>query len=490
MLKFLVKKNEYNQIIVFGTLVRYKTISKSVMETQLECNSSTFSRYIRNINDDLITLFPNHDITIQTKGDQLILEKDSTLSLTNLVKDLSKKYLDESSVYHVLQCFLTKPKYEIHDFLSTINISQSYLNKIIKDLNALFLRTGVKIVQRNKSIYFDGPEMNLIFLSYLLQNYLEHFEAIPNPNIDSYYLNQESSLIPEHSANRLYTLFATFQKRSAYAKNLKIADPELKALLTFLLREESQLTTQLNLEHFSHESRLLFNFILLLTATQSSNPFLKSQLGAGLEQLDYPIITDTKALIKHLETEFSIHFSQNSSEYYQFFYIMTIHFIYLRLFGSNLKELFHWVDKDVYKQTQDKHPIYQEIEHFFNKNQNFSYLTPENQAVLINNEQLFIESTYTIIRLKDKKQVTISCNFIHRVAFEYFIKHYLHQIFNNDVLTFVSPNEGPDILVTDHIVEAADSTTLFTFVDTNSSEEMNELLNLITSLLTKKSAEN
>lgn len=479
MMKFLVKKNEYNQIIIFGTIVRYNTISKSTMAAQLSCNPHTFARYIRNINNDFVDVFPKVAISIQSNGDTLTLERPTELSKTNLVKVLSEKYLETSTIYQLLQLLLVDKNDESVDFLNTLNISQSYLNKIIIELNTHFKATGVKIKQRNQSAYFAGEPIHLISLSFLLRNYLEHFGSLmPASDSENHNLTSQPS--------SLKTLYATF-KTHVYASNkVTIKNKGLKKLLVHLFENDPQFTQDYDFSEFNDDSHLLFNLLAHLTVSPLDNTSSKAKLGEQLSKVTSPLIKDTKKLTEQVTAEFSLDLPPDSLNYQQYFYIITIHLIYLRLLNYNFKELFHFSDKDLLQKADDFPKIYEMITDYFNIKKNFNQLSRKHKALIVENNALFIETTYSLTRFKNLPTVTISCNFIHRVAFGYFIEKYLQTVFSPTIIKFVSVDTVPDILISDHIIDADDETNLFIFADTNSTIEMGELLNLVIVVMNKK----
>lgn len=486
MLQTMIKKNEYKQVLILSLLCSQNHVSKLTINNKLQLNTITFARYIRNINHDLNDLFPQKNIIIHNNPDVLILQNPEKLSEAQILNALSTHYLLQSNSYRTLKYLLFKNKHHTALLIDDLNISQSYLNKLVKQINDFLQPTTVKIIQRNKHIFLEGPETHIIYLEYLLRHYIEKIDTLPCtcthdfPSLAEVAYDHDLSNLNNIQRARMSTLHHTFKKRHHLLKNITLEDQEVRDVLTQIVDYHDLLDSKRLSDYLTEDSRLFVNLLARITSSQLEDQPTKVAIGKRLMALQTPLLKDVSYFIEELRLKFIPSMTTSSPEYAELIYIAIVHLLYIRIFNYDFKKLLKTKNTPQSVEHQISQPIYHEICQYFKDSSLFNQLTPINQLAITNNCDIFIDACYTAVRSYRQATVTISFDFMNQLSFEYFLERRLRTVFNSTMLIFTDDSEEADILVTDHILPVNHQTTLFLFTNPNLSTVLNELLNLIT----------
>ena len=492
MLKLLLKKNEYKQLLIMEALLKNQEINKLTLEREHRITLSTLNRYIRNINTELIELDSSQSIIINTTSEKIFLSNAPTPFTHTLFHKIVMNYFHESTTYQTIKALLLQNVQETDVLIKSLNISQSYFNKIIKQINNYFCSTNVQICQKRKKIYLVGQEINIVYFEFLIRQYLSKIDsplcldmqALPEKNtvIQSY----NTLNLNDIHLNRINDLHHVLKKRSTTLNTIKITDSELIDSLTIILLESDILITSLDEFSLSLDVRLFVNLLIRLSSPHLENKEIKNKIGLLLAESQTELAKDAKCIVDNLVSRFISPLSVNTYDYYEFIYSAHLQLIYIRLFGTDFKTLFKLTDKEsLYSKTKTQ-PIYLALKKYFKTPKNFSQLSLQNQLSILSNKNLFIDSTYSAIRRYRNTTVSISFDFIYNLPFEEFLRTRLRHIFSEDVLIFTFNSYDADIIVTDYIHNVSENFELFTFTDTNSLNELENLMALITRVYSKQ----
>ncbi|WEG73595.1 helix-turn-helix domain-containing protein [Vagococcus intermedius] len=492
MLDLLIKKNEYNQIVILGSAISECTLPKDILEKKLDLTSFTLTRYIRNINTDIQEFDTSKSVFVTIKGDTICLNNPNDLPIYTLFNQILSKFLNESTVYQTLKALLFRNKQATDTLIDSLNISQSYFNKIIKSINEYFTICEVQIIQRNKQIFFSGPETHILFLEFLIRQYFNKIETLPCickhqfPDLIDLVRDHTLSDLNSIQLSRMNELHHIFKKRSEHLTNIKIMDPEIKEALETITSLSDLIVDTPDIPNYSQDMRLFSNLLPRVMSSQLETPATKRQIGMKLAKSRTNFSKDVVTFVNTIIERFIDNMDLNSNEYFEFIYIAHLHLIYARLFGSDFKILFKLKHAHIFDLAAKDQPVYNELVTYFNNPNNFSDINTVNKVAIISNRALFIDSTYTAIRSYRYTSVTISFDFMYRLSFEYFLQNRLRDIFSESALIFTHNSDKTDIIVTDHIIKVPQDTKLFTFVDTNSSQSLDNLLAMITKTFNHK----
>lgn len=492
MLDLLIKKNEYNQLIILGAAIAECEITKEVLERELNLTSFTLTRYVRNINIELEELTGYKSMTISLKGHYICLDNPEQLPIYTLLNQLLSKCLNESTIYQTLKALLFKNQQTTDILIESLNISQSYFNKIIKLINEYFSVCNVQIIQRNKQIFFSGPETHILFLEFLIRQYVNKIDPLPcictheYPELIELVRDKTLTDLNDIQLSRMTELHHIFKKRTDHIAMIKINDPEVREVLETIVSLSNLITESPNIPGYSHDAKLFANLLPRIMSSQLESTATKQKIGRTLAQSRSNFSKDVTTFVSTICKNHLDKMDVDSDEYYEFIYIAHLHLIYARLFESDFKKLFKLKHAHIFNFTVQEQPVYHELAAYYNNPNNFSNLSTVNKVAIISNRELFIDSTYTAIRSYRQAFVTISFDFMYRLSFEYFLQNRLRDIFSDTALIFTHDSEKADIIVTDHIITVPNHTKLFTFVDTNSVQAMDNLLAMITTVYNHK----
>lgn len=495
MLKLLLKKNEYKQLLIMEALLKNQEINKSALESDHHITLSTLNRYIRNINAELIELDSNQSIIINATSEKIFLSDAPTPFTHTLFHKIVMNYFHDSTTYQTINALLLQNIQETDVLIESLNISQSYFNKIIKQINNYFCSTNVRICQKRKKIYLVGQEINIVYFEFLVRQFLSKIGILDYQDIPP--LSGKNTVIQVYNTlnlndihlNRINELHHVLKKRSSTLNTIKITDPELIASLTIMLLESDIFIAASDEYSLSLDVRLFVSLLIRLNSAHLENNEIKNKIGLLLAESETKLAKDAKCLVDDLISNFISPMSVNTYDYYEFIYSAHLHLIYIRLFGTDFKTLFKLTDKESLYSKTNTQPIYLALKNYFEMPNNFSHLTFQSQLSVLSNKNLFIDSTYSAIRRYRSTTVSISFDFIYNLSFEEFLRTSLRQIFSEDVLIFTFNSYDADIITTDYIHNLSEHFELFTFTDTNSLTELENLMALIIRVYTKLIAE-
>lgn len=491
MLKLLIKNNEYNQVLLVKSLISNCSSSISELTHLFDIQKITLNRYIKNLNTDFQVIFKVDTIKLVVQSDVITIKNNTSIPLYTIVHKLMTYYLFNSISYKLIKSLLINNSQYTANLIESVNISQSYFNKLIKQINTYISPTTVKIIQRNKEIFLTGDELKIIYLEYLMLYFIQSFEKIP--------LNKDSAfpeliaLASDHTLTnlndiqlqRVTTLYHAFQKRKKNFTSLTIKDNEIKEILNIMVDTHDFIVdpNDVNIFEFSKDAPLLANFLVRIISTGLDSNDTHLIIANRLHELSNPIINDIKKIINNFIDAFIPNIKKNSLLYKEFFYIMTLNVVYLRLFSFDFKDLFQIDHASIPIKKSNCSTEYQHIETYLRDNVHLKTISPRTQKAITNNIKLFIDTCYIIFRSSKKRKLSISFDFIYHLGFEHYLQNHLYTIFNVDTLVYVDNSIDSDIIITDHIISTQGNTTLFTFNDIDSDVELHNLLKLITSKL-------
>lgn len=492
MLKLLLKKNEYKQVLIMEALLKDQEVTKINLELNHKITLSTLNRYIRNINAALSNFDTSKSISIETTSEKIFLSSAPSPFTHILFHDILISYLHESMVYQTLSALLLKNDQNTTALIHSLNISSSYFNKIIKQINHFISITKVQICQKNNVIFFKGNELNILYLEFLIRQYLSKIDTLPYhcensfPELNVLIPNYTTLNLNDSHLARIEELYRVLKKRCTTLNTIKITDSESRDSLSLIVSESDLLMAPSETVPLSQDVRLLINLLIRLNSAQFEPNNTKNKIGLRLSESQSELAKDAKLLVDNLISTFISPKSVSNYDYYEFIYSAHLHLIYIRLFGFDIRSLFKLTDEHALYNNKNIQPGYLALKNYFEKPNNFSKLAIRNQIDILNNKNLFIDSSYSSIRRYRKTTVSISFDFIYRLSFEQFLQTRLRHIFSEKMLVFSFNTLESDILVTDYIPSLSETIELFTFTDTNSRTELDNLLSLITRVYSKR----
>lgn len=489
MLQLLLKKNEFSQIKILRLILKDKEIKKSEVITTLDLNTATFSRYIRMINQDLAISCPNDTVRIQQENDYLTVLYPKKMTAHQILKSLSNYYLNHSSAYSVLQLLIKNPAQNINFFLDQTNVSQSYFNKLIKQINFYFKPCGVKITQRNKMVFLDGPQIKRIYLEFSLMTF---FTKLGNDDFsDSLVTHPQLFLkasvyepLTQNQIDNLGFLNQVFNHHLNQSDSITIPDTEVRCLLHLMDLKFNLVDQQPHLERFEADALLLFNLLLRTSPTTIDTQQKRRDIGRFFLELDHPITNDTKSLLAFMNQAFPPD-NQSITTLEDIAYIVTLAIIHLRLFDTDLSKIFT-INLDISLHADTEKRSQQRIALFLKNESSLSTLSSKTRQIIVTNLNLFTNASYTYIQSHLETKLAIHLDFLHHLDTKLFLKTRLLNVFSDERIIFVGSDESPDLVITDRIFDHHHTGDLFILSSQHANEDIDKLLTRLTLMINKK----
>lgn len=495
MLDLLLKKNEYMCLTIFESLAQTKRLPKIELLDRLTININTFSRYIDAINASLHEIVLDSPIFIRHTSELVEIIYDGHLSFYTIYCRLAHLYLDASNSYRLICSLLLKNKQPTHSLLLQLNLSKSYLNKLIARINDYIKRTQIKISQRNGQIFFYGPETHIIFFEFLMQQFIAIFspatyaDARLSANLNAF-KKKETSFSPDMiNQARLSELHKIFKKRYQHLHTIQIRSPYIKSILTLMHPKQSGLNDFFTGIPLTEDARLFANLIPRLLSSRLDSPETRHSIVQLLLKENNPMTKDLVLLTKKLVAHFIPDFDTSQEVFYDFLYVAHLHTIYLALLNFDIKSLFATKHPPHTDTSNNKDDLYTKLMTLFEDPQMCSNMSYKAKQIITNNKEIFIDACYTVIRSFQHPVLKLSLDFINNLSFEYFLQNRLNYTFNQS-LEFVQDIQQSDLIISDHLITIPYSSHFFSFINTHSSKQMTELHSLIAVMLSDKSLSN
>ncbi|WEG73085.1 helix-turn-helix domain-containing protein [Vagococcus intermedius] len=491
MLDLLLKKNEYMCLTLFESLAQNNRLEKTELLDQLTININTFSRYIDTINSDLRDIVLDSPIFIRHTSELVEIIYEGSLSFYTIYCRLAHLYLDVSNSYRLICSLLQKNKQHTHSLLLQLNLSKSYLNKLIARINVYIKRTQIKISQRNGEIFFYGPETHIIFFEFLMQQFISTFSLAPSENsiLSSDIMTSPKKIAYYHADKineiRLNEVQKIFKKRYYSLHKINIPNPYIKPILTIMLTQTNLVNDFFTIMPLTEDTRLFANLIPRLLSSRLDSSDTRHAIVQVLLEENNTMTKDLVHLTQKLVDNFIPNLDTSQDIFYDFLYVAHLHTVYLALLNFDIKSLFANKHSDSCEFTDANHPLYTKLVSLFEDPKTCANMSYKARQIITNNKKIFIDACYTVIRSFQHPVLKLSLDFINNLSFEYFLQNRLNNTFNRS-LEFVQDIYQSDLIISDHLVTIPYTSHFFSFINTHSSKKMSELHSLITVMLNNK----
>lgn len=486
MLDLLVKKNEYNQIVVLGSALSNKKKTVPDIQEQLTISKSSFNRYLNNLNHDL-TLFFDEKLELVSDGYHLTLVNPTNQSNHNVFMATLKFYINQSTTFKILLMLSYQNPLEVETILNELHISYSYLNKLIKEINQYMWRTSVSLTQRQKMLSLEGPELNVVVFIIGLKLALWRFDPTHDVLLevtkgDYYYESTHLSHLNTLQTNRLAYVAQTILDQPLSGSKIDITDSEVNELLLILTSYKNVIKAE---GHPYSDTELLFlNLLTRILCPKIDSLDDRIALAKLFLKVSNSITKDALNLLDFIRTELFPKIQLDSDDYYHYVYQSIMSFLYLRLLDYNFTDLFTL-------QTDRVHGFYISDQPELNKiKQNLSlripFVSDKNKLIFVQNHSLFTSGIYTALRETKATTLNLFIDFKYQISFELYLKKRLEQLFSKDIICYLDNINHADIIITDFFIETPKDKSGFIFVDTNSITAMEDLMVKLTKIYTQK----
>lgn len=439
MLTLLLKTNEYNQLNLLAYLADNKKHAYHTIEKELDVTKDTLHRYVNNLNYDLNTTQEETIYYISIKNQEIFLNLHPDYSAYDLIARLIQKYSRVSPTYQILADMLYQQAQPTLQLLNKLNLSHSYFNKLIKKINSFLTPYGIRLSQKNHITRWEGNQVKLFFVHYLLWSY---FFLVEPKKMGPFFLqlplkfvSLEQDNIMEQSQIKLKILQHTTYNYFATRDQIVCESTLYKSLSSILFTEHNLLQPNQKKRLWGPESDKFLNLMIHLIAPHVISNQQRDIIGQKFMNLEHPSIQSYQNRITTLLKLKSV---PKETTYHEIAYLLCLQQLSLEIIGTNFQHFFQLtILPEPFDLSNNLRP---DLNLAILLEKDCSYYPVNNL-----NHLTRMACSDTVIKLYIK--IELSTQLPYQTLFQTTITN----LFNNNTITFNHSEKIPDIIITDQI---------------------------------------
>lgn len=486
MFNFILKKNEMKQLEILAALSGNFIHTKTDLDKALEMVPASSFRYIRRINEDLAKNPELAGVSIEQTGNILTYKQPIHIKTVNVIRSLAEYYLSESTAYKLLILLKQSQSVTFTELTLKLNISDSYLHKLLKEINTLFEPAHISLRQRHKQLIWHGPKANILFMKYYVLYFTQIFdvpfpEKISAPPLESKFKFEHLNQL---ETDRLTNFAYLLKKNQALFASVSIENPTCRTILEIVMEDANLLSQYPEFDDWSLDSQLFLNFFLRSITSNIDTLDSKVALAKKLIERNDPFTQTLTQLVTTIFETFVPYFPTTSDPFY--IYLLDAHFemLYTMLLGTNLKTYFK-MKTGPFTDSQAS-PELAEIRDYFADPKHFEWMPVADYHHLNQHQPFFVSSTYSMIRTLKQPTISILLDFIYQPGFKLLAHYKLISVFSPETIKFVDDPKEADLIVTDYAVSTPPDSHLYIFLDVNSKHAFNNLCESVLKIISHR----
>ncbi|WEG73637.1 helix-turn-helix domain-containing protein [Vagococcus intermedius] len=434
-----MKTNEYNQLNLLAYLADNKKHAYHTIGKELNVTKDTLHRYVNNLNYDLNTTQEDTIYYISIKKQQIFLNKHPDYSVYDLMARLIQKYSCLSPIYQILSEMLYQQSQSTLQLLNKLNLSHSYFNKLIKKINNFLKPYYIRLSQKNHMIHWEGNQIKLFFIQYLLWSYL--FLVDPKMMAPRFiqsplnFVSLDNYPFIEHPHIKLKLLQHTAYNYFAKNDHIVCDSALYKSLSNILFSEHNLLIPNQKKRLWLPESDKFLNLMIHLIAPYLISNQKREIIGKKFMELEHPSI---QAYKNRITTLLALKSVPQDTTYHEIAYLLCLQQLSLEMVGTNFQHFFQLtILPDPFKLSNNQ-----------NLNPNLAILLEKDCSYYpINNLTYLARMTCPnhVIKLNIKIELST------QLPYETLFKKTITTLFNENTIKFISSDTLADIIITDQV---------------------------------------
>lgn len=490
MIRLLLKQNELDSIYILGSAMYNLDCSVEYVTASILNGKTTLKQNINILNHTFSHLGFN-DLKLTAYNGEITLTNFDYNTHDNLLLKVCEYFLLDSPAYKTLHVLLHEKEAHKETLLSQVHISESYLSKIMKEVNDYIEPANVAIISRKKEYIFNGPTTNWLYIDYFTRLFFSilasPFEIEPSVSIS------HSLKVATDISNDLkkHTLLVESLESFPEPENGFTQDLDTLELLRVLVKENNYLKNFNHDYNFSEQELLIYNLYIRLASSGADNSTHRRNISHHILALNKKgteniIVRDTITLVDQFFGYTYKDDRQFSEEYYETIYLILIKQLKFRLLGTNIEDLFDVTPPFLPDYISNNDFIGQQILDFSqNKLATLPLSNPTFKMIDCFKKSLFDE-LYTIVSSGNGAPIHVYLKMNYKLAQAYYVKKIINETFSSDSLLFTQDIHSADLIISDHHFIFSDDTPLFYLLDSNSAESVDVLFSFILKLIMKK----
>lgn len=486
MLPLLLKQNELDSIHILASTIYQLNCSVPHINKYILNGKTTIKQNIAILNDTFDYLGYD-DLKLSISSGKVILTNFDYSVHDNILLHVAEYFILDSPTYKTILVLQNEQHSHKDALLNQVHISESYLSKIMKEINDFLDPVNVAIISRKKEYIFDGPVANWIYIDFFARLFFSLLSSPFNLPLETDPFEYLANDVSEQKHQLLVQALNSFPiPEEGY-----IGDPEALEVIQHILTINPSHLKWESTNALSEEQIVLYGLYIRLASSYIDNTAQRQAIGQSLIMMfntgtNNSIINDTIKLVDHFYLQVYQTDQRFSDAYFETLYLVLLKQLKYRVTKTNIKTLFYLTPYFLPNFQPNYDEIGNRINHFYTNEINHLPLTHHTYKMINCFKHQLFHELYSIVNSEKSGTILIYVKMNYKLSQTFFIKKMLSQTFAADCLSFTKDITKADLIISDHHLINNHKAPLFYLVDSNSKEALNSLLTIIFKIITEK----
>lgn len=480
MFKLLLKNNELESIYILSCAIYNAANSVTEIEDNILSGKKTIKSNLTFLNN-LFTSLNYDDLSIIISKGVVKLDNFDSKKHGSLLLEVTRYCLHSSPSYRVFFNLLTNPTIMKDDLLENTHISDSYLNKIMKQIAAFFNESDLNIYSGKKAYVFEGPIVNWLYIFF----FTSHVFTIVSDK------HPEDDCLPLYGSDELKhnILVRVLQQPFADDDKRFFEDVDLMEMLDILIMSNDVLHKMDPTINLSKNKERLYALYIRLASSSFDAPteykrFTQLLLAHAEKSNPNPIIKETvdisKEFIKHISAEVTV----NDDQFYETIYIIAIYQLKYRVLGRPIDRLFKFSPPFILNSRFTAEESLANLEIINESLKKDMRLSKESTNMLRHYHDSLFNDFHDIFDIKDSQPLKVYIKISYKITQTFYLKHKIQTVFSDQVITFTDKAYHADLIISDSYI-SSEKAIFYYMLNSNSPENIENLMHYILKLVIK-----
>lgn len=454
MIHLLLKRNEVRTLQLLLSLAYQPTQSVDKIESEIFTKKASLNHPISQINAMADEFGYGSNFCYIEDSIVNLSDKNRQHSL-NVLHGLCLKYIQQSFFYKIISYFEFGAEPSKNQITEELHISESYLMKIISQINVFLNPTNIAIHSRKKKFSFTNSPPQWIYLNLLLHRFLFFVPDLPPHNnkfSTSYFQlenfnNSYQYWSPKFIETELEALpnerFTSFK-----------IDAEIKQLLLAL--HMSYQGCDLLTEEPSNRDLFITLYKIILCETDITHPKLAASFINNAETLvndqqPNTLLKDARLITSTLFNEFNLERYLNTDFEAKVTFDLILKILKIAIFEENLDLPFKINPIFFNTQLESNIAKNQDFNRFIDKLVADPTLSSTSISTLTKYREDIIEDWYCFINSTIRSQLTIAITIEGKQSQKLLLKNQISHTFSSKQVAFVNDLTSADVIISDQL---------------------------------------
>ncbi|MGX7246004.1 helix-turn-helix domain-containing protein [Enterococcus quebecensis] len=457
-------------------------------------SATSATRNIREVNEDLLTIFKDDRIKIARKNNLYYLQNKTNKPAAYITDKVRLEYFKDTDQFKIIEALLKKRFHSVKSLANYLHISTPHLYKAIKKINTNLEKFEVNISFQNPSKFSNftsKKEMNMrIFLYYYYWHFYKGlewpFKSLLEPNVT------KSKILKTFTYSQIqrFNYLTSLSNCRIYSRkqHIKLDDESLIDLTPFKQVNDFSLAlvsdTYKIPEQILEEEKVFFNFLTRFYIEDCDDKEQKINIASQFLNASTPLTIYTKKLLKKLFSAY--HIDVPKDVWLLSYYNLNTIFLYLKYINLDYSDWYR--TRDGLSNQASHNPVLEIVEKKFISyfTNTFTDLPPPFKITdgMIKYVAHYLH--YLIDSNLKVEPIKICVQYGRLFYLNDQIKHTINLTFQSKNISYVDTPEKADLIISDSYQGENDTATYFFLYDTNDESNWKAMITTIKKMFYKK----